>query len=349
MGVPDTVTYEYMKRNEVFADAFNFLLYNGEKIIDHSELKELDAKTIAYIFNESKGKKADRAIQKFRDIFKQAIIKQDNKATYVLLGIENQSDIHYAMPIRNMVYDALSYSEQVSAIEHHNRDNKLTGKQFLSGFLKSDKLLPVITLVVYFGPKKWDGPLTLHEMLDTKDDVVLKYTQNYRINLIEPSALDEEELKMFTSDLGRVLQIIKYSEDSARFKEYVLEKEELILSKEAGNVIENVTSIKIPDKLKDGKKEIDMCLALREIIEEENNKIIKQMEEENIKVIKQMEEEKADIIKDSERKIAESVLINNIKLVEKGKLLATDAAEASGLSLKEFLKKKEEYESSTLA
>ena len=231
------------------------------------------------------------------------------------------------MPIRSMVYDALSYSEQVSAIEHHNRDNKLTGKQFLSGFLKSDKLLPVITLVVYFGPKKWDGPLTLHEMLDTKDDVVLKYTQNYRINLIEPSALDEEELKMFTSDLGRVLQIIKYSEDSARFKEYVLEKEELILSKEAGNVIENVTSIKIPDKLKDGKKEIDMCLALREIIEEE----------------------KADIIKDSERKIAESVLINNIKLVEKGKLPATDAAEASGLSLKEFLKKKEEYESSTLA
>ena len=171
--------------------------------------------------------------------------------------------------------------------------------------------------------------------MDTKDDVVLKYTQNYRINLIEPSALDEEELKMFTSDLGRVLQIIKYSEDSVRFKEYVLEKEELILSKEAGNVIENVTSIKIPDKLKDGKKEIDMCLALREIIEEENNKIIKQMEEE-----------KADIIKDSERKIAESVLINNIKLVEKGKLLATDAAEASGLSLEEFLKKNEEYKNS---
>ena len=97
------------------------------------------------------------------------------------------------------------------------------------------------------------------------------------------------------------------------------------------------------------KENRKMCKALREIIEEENNKIIKQMEEENIKVIKQMEEEKADIIKDSERKIAESVLINNIKLVEKGKLMATDAAEASGLSLKEFLKKKEEYESSALA
>ena len=55
MGVPDTVTYEYMKRNEVFADAFNFLLYNVEQIIDYRELKELDTKTLAYILNDSKG------------------------------------------------------------------------------------------------------------------------------------------------------------------------------------------------------------------------------------------------------------------------------------------------------
>ena len=77
------------------------------------------------------------------------------------------------------------------------------------------------------------------------------------------------------------------------------------------------------------------------------------MYKENRKVCKALreiiEEEKADIIKESERKIAESVLINNIKLVEKGKLLATDAAEACDLGLEEFLKKKEEYESSALA
>ncbi|MCI7731701.1 MAG: hypothetical protein MSH53_01165 [Solobacterium sp.] len=63
-----------------------------------------------------------------------------------------------------------------------------------------------------------------------------------------------------------------------------------------------------------------------------------------------MKRKKADIIKESERKISECVnngiLVNNIKLVEKGKLPATDAAEASGLSLEEFLKKKEEYKNS---
>ena len=75
------------------------------------------------------------------------------------------------------------------------------------------------------------------------------------------------------------------------------------------------------------KENRKMCKALREIIKEE----------------------KAAIIKDSERKIAESVLINNIKLVEKGKLMAMDAAEACNLTLEEFLKKKEDYESSVLA
>lgn len=55
-------------------------------------------------------------IQKIRDIFKLCTVKNDNKATYVLLGIENQSDIHYAMPIRNCLYDALAYTKQVNDI-----------------------------------------------------------------------------------------------------------------------------------------------------------------------------------------------------------------------------------------
>ena len=114
------------------------------------------------------------------------------------------------------------------------------------------------------------------------------------------------------------------------------------MSKEAGNVIENVTTIKIPDKLKDGKKEIDMCLALREIIEEEN-----------IKIIKKMEEEKAAIIKDSERKISDAtndaIVETNIRYVLKGKISIEEAALDCGLTLEEFLKKKEGYENSLQA
>ena len=37
--------------------------------------------------------------------------------TYVLLGIENQTRIHYAMPVRNIIYDALQYGKQVEEKE----------------------------------------------------------------------------------------------------------------------------------------------------------------------------------------------------------------------------------------
>ena len=34
MGLADTVTKAYMKDNSVFADAFNYLIYGGEAVVD---------------------------------------------------------------------------------------------------------------------------------------------------------------------------------------------------------------------------------------------------------------------------------------------------------------------------
>ena len=53
-----------------------------------------------------------------------AVIKQDERTSYVLLGIENQTDVHYAMPVRNAIYDALQYGRQVADIAAGHRRNK---------------------------------------------------------------------------------------------------------------------------------------------------------------------------------------------------------------------------------
>ena len=53
----------------------------------------------------------------YRDILK----KSCKGMQYLLLGIENQSDIHYAMPIRNMIYDAIAYDEQLTSIRKKHR------------------------------------------------------------------------------------------------------------------------------------------------------------------------------------------------------------------------------------
>lgn len=110
MGRADTITKKYMRKNEVFADAFNFLIYGGEDVVDPSLLQELDTTEIAVPFGMSdEDKPNDEAVQKYRDVLKSTIIMQDSKASYILLGIENQTDVHYAMPVRNIIYDALQY------------------------------------------------------------------------------------------------------------------------------------------------------------------------------------------------------------------------------------------------
>ena len=46
------------------------------------------------------------------------MLVKDDHAAYILLGIENQQKVHYAMPVRNMLYDALQYDKQVKAVSY---------------------------------------------------------------------------------------------------------------------------------------------------------------------------------------------------------------------------------------
>ena len=45
----------------------------------------------------------------------------------------------------------------------------------LSGFAKEDKLVPVITLTIYWNTGIWDGARSLHEMLDVQETDILKF------------------------------------------------------------------------------------------------------------------------------------------------------------------------------
>ena len=213
MGTVDIVTKEYMRENAIFADAFNYLIYGGKKVIDPAGLTEIDTATSAV------GKKD--ALQKYRDVLKAAVIKQDEKMSYVLLGVENQTDVHCAMPVRNAIYDALQYGKQVSDIAAgHRRSRKdysgKTGGEYLSGFLKEDHIKPVITLVIHFGAEEWDGPLSLHEMMPIRDMEILSYVVNYKIHLIDPAKLTEEELNKFSTSMREVMGYIKYSNNKEK-------------------------------------------------------------------------------------------------------------------------------------
>lgn len=160
--------------------------------------------------------------QKWRDILKNTIIKTDGKITVILVGVENQSEIHYAMPVKNLVYDALNYGSQVKEAARMHRENKDTknSAEFLSGFKKTDKLTPIVTITIYWGTDDWDGPTTLFEMFDKNvDQRLLRYIPNYEIALISPNTV--KDFSKFKSDLGLLLEVIKSSTDKNVFRTLV--------------------------------------------------------------------------------------------------------------------------------
>lgn len=52
IGAIDAITKAYIRKNEVFADAFNYFMYDGAQVIQPECLKELDPTEIAILLNE---------------------------------------------------------------------------------------------------------------------------------------------------------------------------------------------------------------------------------------------------------------------------------------------------------
>ena len=96
----------------------------------------------------------------------------------------------------DQTYDALQYAAQVEEAARSHRDKGKeetsyvpTGAEYLSGFYKTDRLVPVITLVVSFTPQAWDAPMSLHDLFlpALRDTQILSFVPDYRINLLSPA------------------------------------------------------------------------------------------------------------------------------------------------------------------
>ena len=218
MGKSDAIGKELMRNNTYFADAFNAGLFGGEVLIDPNSLDEVDP---AEIELEDTEMGSDEFWTKYRDVLKKALIKTDGKNYFVLLGVENQTEVHTAMPLRSLLYDTLRYTKQAEdiALEYRRQRKeghppKMTNAEFLSGWKYTDKLIPVITLVIYYGTEDWTGAKSLHDMFsEDVDEKILECVPDYKINLIEPNKI--EDFDKFQSDFGELLKCIRYKDDEA--------------------------------------------------------------------------------------------------------------------------------------
>lgn len=266
MGKSDTYSKNLLQDNDYFADTVNNVLFKGRVVIYPNELQELDPTELTIvedIVEES------IPIQKYRDVLKQAVIREDKRAIYAIIRIENQTSVHYAMPVKNLLYDAIRYAKQVEkkTAEYKKKDNKdtipkLSNSEFLSGWRKEDKLRPVITITIYFGADEWDGPRSIHEMLEEDiDKDILLLISDYKIYLLEPCSITNWDA--FKSDIGLLFHTIAVSNTSCGIKNLVQEESEEFshVDNKIVNAINFYTKVNI--QVNNEKEETDMCYAMK--------------------------------------------------------------------------------------
>ena len=271
---PDSADKVYWRQNETFADLFNAYLYNGEQVIKSEELEELDTDASDVVeIGEVK-----ESIRGARDVIK--IAKKYNGVEYVLLAIENQEGIHYAMPIRVMGYDHYSYNKQYNDRKNYYKKNdiKLKDDEFLSGIRKTDKFLPVITLVLYYGEKDWDGPRSLYDMLVIPDRIK-HFVGNYPINIIQMKDNDLVLHNQYNVDLFKIMSIIYDTKKSVAqritaLREFEANKE---VDEKVIDVIVATTNMKV-NKKKVGEQKVCTFWEEAKKIEREDARLEAQYE-----------------------------------------------------------------------
>jgi hypothetical protein len=228
-----------------------------------------------------------QGVEVVRDVKKGYVFKSTELAYYAIIAVENQTELHYAMPVRNMLGDALDYSNQVKRIAHENHEKlsgmdnhaklsdtdnhadlsgvknykKISSAEFLSGITKGDKIKPVITITICYSPDKWDAPRSLKEMMCDAPKEIMDMVQDYHINLISPCEI--EDFTKFKSEFGPVMKFMTVSKNKTGMRE-LLESDDVYrdMSSDAADVIRVMANMRMDVTNAAGSNGgVDVCKA----------------------------------------------------------------------------------------
>ena len=274
--IKDTVWSAYYEDSVRLADVINGLVATGKLLVEPNDFVEKDTKSIPPKRDESGEKKSGYA---WSGAMQRDIVRKFAKGVcYFIVGLENQEFIDYEIPLRIMKYDVAEYEKQYKQMKRELDNQKgMTAGEYLYKFRKEDKLVPIVTLILYGGSEKWDGPRCLKDMFDMEEvsKAFQMFVADYKINIIELREI--EDTSVFKTDFKQVVDVIKASGDKRKLKE-VIENDPAFqsLAPEAYDVIATYVNAKELEKIKKRCMtggNVDMCKALRELIEDGREEI----------------------------------------------------------------------------
>ena len=270
MSEKDIISNNYFKDNERFADLLNGFIFSGQQVIFPEDLQEADISAARI------QKMPHEKIKKSQAVIRDVVKYLQFPVRVMLIVLQNQTSIHYAMPVRIMNEEAAEYHAQWRKIAaKHKREKDLYKDEFLSGFSKNDRLNAVISIVLYFGKEPWDGPMNLKEMMDLNEipSELHEYVTDYPIHILEVHKFDD--IQNFRTDLQVVFGFLQNAENKNHLRTYVNEHHQEFenLSQEAYDMISVMSGTSQLRTLKAKYQNtsgggISVCKAIDDMIED---------------------------------------------------------------------------------
>ena len=170
------------------------------------------------------------------------------------------------MPMRVMGYDYGTYKKQYhdNAAKYKNAKG-MSRDEYMSRMRKTDRFIPVITIVIYYGENPWDGAVSLHEMLNIPKEMH-PFVNDYKMHLIEARKNNLKLHNINNRDLFNLFEILlnkdeKLKKTKERAIEYAAEHDvdESVIMTVAGAV-----NCKINYNVAKKKGSVDMCTVFEE-------------------------------------------------------------------------------------
>ncbi|MCI8483634.1 MAG: hypothetical protein HFH41_04755 [Lachnospiraceae bacterium] len=196
---PEVRWKNFWRQNDHFADLFNAVLFQGKEVLKPEALEEIDTDMSGIL----QFKEYEESLVRARDVVKKSAFGVE----FVVFGLESQQRIHYAMPLRTLLYDGLGYLKEYQELAHFHKEAKdfMTKDEFLSGIRKEDRLHPIVSVTVYYGEQSWDGPLSLKDMITEMPKEIEEIFSDYKLNLIQ--VRESQQYKFHNEDVQTVFEI----------------------------------------------------------------------------------------------------------------------------------------------
>lgn len=213
------------KNHHIVVNFINGILFYGNAIIHFDDISLADSHLP--IQNITRERERDNIY----------LVKIDDHEC--LIGIEHQSQIDRSMFQRTREYDEMNYLQQFFLYQSNHQ-----------------MIMGVMTLVVYYGQKKWSAPRAYEDMMKPIPPVFKNYMNVASYPLIEMRYLDPE--RFHTQKLKELITELKYL-----YNHQYDETHDITVSHEIAISLAALTkNTQIYEKVKE--KKIDMCQAIRD-------------------------------------------------------------------------------------